>query len=628
MPLLKRLCQWIARRRYPAVLIGLGLLLALPSLGTGVQLDDFVIRAAVLERELIEGVPRSCWEPFTFVDGDPQHTHAAMDHGLMPWWADPELRLAFWRPLTAVTHMLDFRLWPRRPWLMHAQSLVWFGLLVWAVAVLYRRLIGREHAAWIAALAALLFTLDDAHALPVAWLANRNALLAGLCGVLTLIAHDRWRQDGWRPGAVWAPLVFAVGLLCKEATASAGGYLLAYTIFLDRGRWPGRLLSLLPYLAVGAVWFGLYQALGFGVVGSGVYIDPSHDPIGFALQVARCGPILLLGQWGLPPSELSVVMSAAAYRLHWLFAVVFLTVVGVGLLPLIARDRLARFWTMGMLLAVLPACVAFAMDRLLLFVGIGAMGLLAQWLGGLSQRSDWVPRRAVWRRPAGVLAGVLLAIHLVAAPVIFWVMIHVPRAAGRESAQLMDTFPADPEIARQTVVVVNPLALGAHWYLTLQQDIHRRPVPQRSLDLASACSVVRLTRIDPRTLAVRPHGGYLPRLRQWPGHPRPPMMSSVHAVHLADRFLRSDRRPLALGQTVELTVATIEITELTADGRVAEARFRFQVPLEDPSLRWLKVTRQGYEPMAPPAVGQAVDVATFRWDRGEARPGREIPAQP
>ena len=48
MEILRRFCDWTARTRYPAVLIGLGLLLALPSLWTGLQLDDFIIQAAVL----------------------------------------------------------------------------------------------------------------------------------------------------------------------------------------------------------------------------------------------------------------------------------------------------------------------------------------------------------------------------------------------------------------------------------------------------------------------------------------------------------------------------------------------------------------------------------------------------
>jgi hypothetical protein len=229
--------------------------LALPSLWVGLQLDDFTIRAAVQERELAEGVSGSRWEPFTFLDGDPRRTRKAMDLGLLPWWTDPECRLAFWRPLTAVTHILDYRVWPDWPWLMHLQSLLWFALLLWATSVLYRRLIGRTHAAWIAALAALLFALDDAHAFPAGWLANRNSLLAGLFGVLALVAHDRWRRDGWRAGALGAPLALLAGLLAKEATVSAGGYLLAYALFLDPAGWRSRWASLLPYLVIGAAWF-------------------------------------------------------------------------------------------------------------------------------------------------------------------------------------------------------------------------------------------------------------------------------------------------------------------------------------------------------------------------------------
>jgi len=52
MDIVRSFCDWIARTRYPAVLVGLGLLLASPSLWTGLQLDDLNIRAAVLERDL------------------------------------------------------------------------------------------------------------------------------------------------------------------------------------------------------------------------------------------------------------------------------------------------------------------------------------------------------------------------------------------------------------------------------------------------------------------------------------------------------------------------------------------------------------------------------------------------
>ena len=407
----------------------------------------------------------------------------------------------------------------------------------------------------------------------------------------------------------WAPAALAVGLLCKEDAASAGGYLLAYAVFLDRAGWRSRLLSLLPCLAVGVVWYGFYKALGFGVTASGMYVEPIHDPLGYILQVVRYGPTLLLGQWGLPLSDLSMAWSASAFQVHWLWAVVFLTLVAVLVVPLILHDALARFWTLGMLLSVLPACVAIPMDRLLMFVGLGAMGLLAQVLAGLKEDARWAPRRAAWRRPARVLAGLLLAIHVVVAPVLFLVTLHVwSKLASPESSSLMRTYPSHPQLPRQTLVVVNSRSWGNEVFLTLVRDMEQRPLPQRSLCLTTGYSAASLTRTDDRTLVVRVHGGYLPPQGHWPDRPHPPALSAVYTSRVLDRMVRSERNPLRLGQVIDLTNVRIEISELMPDGRPAEATFRFRVPLEDPSLCWFQVTKKGYEAFTPPAIGQTVEV--------------------
>lgn len=607
MGVLRRLCQWMLRRHYPAVLVLLGLLLALPSLWGGVQLDDFTIRTAVRGSDSV-GLAGSPWEPFTFLDGDPQLTRKLMDRGYVPWWTDPHCRLAFMRPLTAATHMLDYRVWPDRPGLMHVQSLLWFGLLIWAVAVLYRRLICRRAPAWVAALAGLLFTLDDAHALPAGWLANRNALLAAVFGVVTLILHDRWRRDGWPLGGLLAPCALLMGLLSKETAVSTGAYLLAYAIFLDPGRWRSRWLSLVSYLVVGAGWYAVYKLLGFGVSGSGVYADPAHDPMGFAQHVTTYAPMLLLGQWGLPMSDVGMSLSASAFSMLWLWAILFLTMAGGLLVPLVARDALARFWTLGMILSVLPVCLAFPMDRLLMFVGLGAAGLLAQWLGGLQEGASWVPGWVGWRWPAGVFAWLFVAIHLVVAPLLFLAVVNLPRVVGRAAGPLWDTFPADPPLAAQTVVVVNPVSLGEGWLRAQIRQYHGQPFPARTLLLTSACSTARVKRIDDRTLVVRVRGGYLPPHGGWRGCGRPPVFSVVYATQFLDRLVRGDKNPLRLGETIKLNVVTIEIRELTEDGRPAAVTFRFRTVLEDPSLRWLRATEDGYVPFQPPAVGETVEL--------------------
>ncbi len=65
---------------------------------------------------------------------------------------------------------------------------------------------------------------------------------------------------------------------------------------------------------------------------------------------------------------------------------------------------------------------------------------------------------------------------------------------------------------------------------------------------------------------------------------------------------------MRLHETIDLTAVTIEITELTDDGRPAEATFRFRVPLEDPSLRWLFVKDFRYVPFIVPCIGETVEV--------------------
>ena len=122
-----------------------------------------------------------------------------MDIGVFPWWTDPTLKAEFLQALTVLTHRLDYALWPDSPALMHAQSLFWLGTAVAAAAVFYRRMLG---ATWVAAVAALLFAVDDARGATVGFIANRNVLIAATFGVSALVCHDRWQAWGLAAGGV------------------------------------------------------------------------------------------------------------------------------------------------------------------------------------------------------------------------------------------------------------------------------------------------------------------------------------------------------------------------------------------------------------------------------------------
>ena len=79
--------------------------------------------------------------------------------------------------------------------------------------------------------------------------------------------------------------------------------------------------------------------------------------------------------------------------------------------PMIRTNRTARFFGLGALFALVPACSTLAQTRQLMFAGIGAFGLLALWLTNRPRDSAW-PRTM----KAGFLF--LVTLHLVIAPLL------------------------------------------------------------------------------------------------------------------------------------------------------------------------------------------------------------------
>ena len=132
--------------------------------------------------------------------------------------------------------------------------------------------------AWTAGLAALLFAIDDAHGLPAGWLANRNALIATLFGMLALLFHDKWRREKWSWLTLLGPAFLLLGLLSGEFALGVVGYLVAYQIVLDSESWRQRVRAFLPYAFVACLWLAVYSLQGYRTWGSGFNVDPTSEP--------------------------------------------------------------------------------------------------------------------------------------------------------------------------------------------------------------------------------------------------------------------------------------------------------------------------------------------------------------
>src|SRR5262245_18230344 len=94
--------------RFPLAAVALALSLSLPALGNGFRFDDHYHRLALL-RGQAQGYGNGAGvsDLFSFAVGDPALGARAIEDGVVPWWTFPGLKLAFFRPLSALTHQLD-----------------------------------------------------------------------------------------------------------------------------------------------------------------------------------------------------------------------------------------------------------------------------------------------------------------------------------------------------------------------------------------------------------------------------------------------------------------------------------------------------------------------------------------
>lgn len=572
---------FMAHPRWPWAVALVAFVLTLPSLGSGLSFDDYHAKIFFLRPDSPAGLMNSPLDLFSFFR-DPQQLGRLRDMG-GPWWTSGDIRAAFWRPLSSATHWLDYSLWPYTPSLMHLHSVLWYAAAVGMVAVLYRRFMGLTVTA---GLAALLYAVDHTHGNVAGFLCNRNDLPALVCGAMCLLAHDRWRREGRRTWAIAAPIWLLMSLLFKEAGIATCGYLAAYELFLRDDRWSRRLLALVPYTVVVLGWRLVWSSLGYGVINIPLYVDPVTDPVRFVHAVIERAPLLLLAQWTFAPCEVTSAVARGVPAVWWA-TVICLGMIGLILAPLLRQDRVARFWATGMLLSVLPACAAFPMDRMLMWIGVGAMALIAQFLirvgDAIRNQSEVADRRL----PARGLAWILVAVHLILAPLAMPVRAAWFMGPPGLVDQLRPAEPMDPSIASQTLIVVNPPEALVLMESILKWSADGQPLPRRLRALVSSrLRTVEVRRLDERTLVLRPEAGFM------------------HG--LADPLVRGPDQPLTLGQQITLPGMAVEITEIGPERRPTEAVFRFDVPLEDKSLRWLQWRDGRFELFIPPPVGQRV----------------------
>jgi hypothetical protein len=553
----------------------------LPALTTPFFLDDYVQIA------MADGQYPGHHGPLDLYDFiDDSNRRELLDLGVFPWWTDPSLVVRFFRPLSSLLLWADHRVFGREAWLFHVHSLGWWGLACAGVYALYRRCFKQR----VALLATTAFALSPCHVLPLAWIANREALVSTALGAFALGAYVRWRERGRAVDAALTFGLFLLALSAGEYTLCFTGYVLALEATRRGDGVLRRAAGLAAFAVPAAAYVAAHTLLGYGAHGGGLYHDPVHEPAQYLQGAPRRLAVLVTSGWlGTDDGWWS---QAPAW------ALALLLVGGVSLLAVpVARtirgldpeQRSRALWMLGGSLVALGPVLAVEPSRRLL--GASTVGIAAT--AALVMDRVWFPPdgQAEERRGASELS-TLVGLGL---GFVFFVRAPIDTFAASRAVAISG------EIVRERMLWVRDRIGSADEVVALRAN-------SPSAQLFSPFTVDRETPIRWRLLTYASGRSLLLRT----GEKAIELVASPHPLFPVGpkELFRNFSQKLRPGDVVTVAGMRVTIVQVDDAGLPRRIRFEFDRDLDDPSMLWVteglegfrkeKISAKGYgEPIVP-----------------------------
>jgi hypothetical protein len=566
------------------VIVLLGGILFSPAITAPFVFDDY------LHDMMIRGSYPSPRGPFDLYDFVGNGDRAILyDQGVYPWWSDPHLTIRFWRPLSSAVLWFERRI-TESALALHLHSYLWWILLVLASARFYIRRLPRR----AALLATAIFALAPCHVIPLAWLANREALLSLTFGILALDEATRTDSANATKRVFLTVLLWTLALLSGEYALGMLGYFgLSWLFALQKNTRVQVCLRGLAFALPALAYLGVRKALGYGTHGSAFYSDPSDNLHVYLVTAPRRIVTLALDAfWSLDRFALN--LESSWYLLAGSVAAsVYFTVIALRWLTTCGEQRsleLLRWSLPGALLALIPVAAVVPSPRV---VGCALFGL-APLLGALID--------CVWREPTMTQAKAPTAAFMTALAFSFSGLVHAPITA----LMLSQEFSSAPRVfAKRIAEAVHDLDqtkeldlvlvrfLAAGFYLPSALDVAGR-APKKTLML-SLCGKVLMRRTETNNTSfelIAPEG------------------ESLFLTGTGNLFRPADG-VMHVGERVSLPELEVTVTEVNAKG-VRTAMFTLAKPMEH--YVWLQETQTGFLPVVlpPPGFGAPFELTQQR----------------
>jgi hypothetical protein len=564
------------RKRLLGVVVALAVLVHLPSLFAPSMLDDWA-QSAMAEGRF--GLRRSPFDLYDYIDD--ANWAVLFDRGVIPWWTHPRLVVRFFRPLSSALLWGDHTLFGHHLVLHHVHSLVWWALAVLGVHALFRRSFPRR----AAILGTAVFAFAPCHAMPLVWLANREALVSATLGVWGLVWYTRWRDGRRVRDALGSVLLFSAAVLAGEYTLGFVGYVLAIELVRRREPIARRALGLSVFALPVAAYLAAHVALHYDAHGSGFYRNPLHDFGAYAHGAPRRLAILLGSAW----LGVDDTWTASSWWALTLLGVGTVAVLAVPLARVVrgleSDERRRATWLLaGSVLSLAPVLSVEASNRLL---GVAMIGVSA--LVGLLLDRAWFPAAAEPRRGAAEMTGLVALLlgfaHFVRGPVDTCLLMKNTIQAAGTYADRIGWLRAHAESSKSTVMVVRgESAETVLWAPMILGDA--APERWRVLTFGSGRSL--LLRTGDNTLEM--------------------VASDKPLFHVGPDDLFRSFDALRPGDSVALPGMRATVLQTDSNEMPKRVRFEMERNLDDASYAWITESEDGFreEKLPPKGYGEPV----------------------
>ncbi len=496
--------------------------------------------------------------------------------GYVPWWVSDQLQLNFWRPLAALTHWIDYQLWPDSWVAMHLQNIFWFMVSCLLFGLLVDQLGGRGLVLW---LAMLIYAFDPNHFVAIGWIANRNILIATCFGLAALLALQRWNQSSRLFFLLLTALLYACALLAAEGGVATLGLLMVFLLVFQTQPISARFAVLAILMGVTVVWRVVYETLDYGAKSTAMYLDPIGQFPEFLAQLWVNGSTLLFEQISRVPTYAMSLSPSVLTVQVWINITVLMLLV-LLLLPLLKRQKLALFGLLGGTIAVIPMCAsAITGGRLLIIPGVGLSLFMAVWYGAVLSGT-------------GVFAKHKMHLFLLKAVTFISVgVVALTTVLGwyyKAEASLVRSYGSLPphinilsdDRAHKNLLLINPPVFFDLMYLPLMADYFGLSQPEKILSLVPGRTSFQIQVVGDSTLLVSNASGLLVNSTApwYQTHQAP--LHRAFLYRRADSFFGS--AAMTVNTSFTTSLATIVIEEVNAEQDPTRIKVLLNVPLTDP----------------------------------------------